>query len=100
MSVLKSLIDKPREFVGRVFRSGLKSEAQRAKVEAARKFRPNFAFGVIEGLLGVLSLSSGASRKSWFSYCMGVTLLFASAGYFLLDLREQKLLDLLADKLK
>ena len=88
-----------QDFMGRLFRSAANAEKQRVKIEFARKVRPAFLFGMTEGVLGLATLASAASRKSWLQYSMGATLLTVACGHAFLDIREQKVLDLLSEKL-
>ena len=88
-----------QDFVGRLIHSAANAEKQRVKIEFAKRFRPAFLFSVTEGVLGLVTLCSAASRKSWLQYSMGATLLTVACGHAFLDIREQKILDLLSDKL-
>ena len=99
MNLVKAPLEASRDFVGRMFRIAANAERERVKVEIARKIRPAAAFGVAEGVLGVATLCSAISRKSWLSYAMGATLFAVACGHAYLDIREQKILDLLSEKL-
>ena len=99
IGLLKKPLDASRDFLGRMFHSAVKVEQQRVKIEFARKVRPAFVCSAAEGLLGLFTLLSGASRKSWFSYVMGVMLLFVACGHAFMDIRDGKILDLLSEKL-
>lgn len=96
---LKAPLKASKEFMGRVFHTALKAEKQRTEIKIARRVRPALVFGAVEGVLGVATLCAAASRKSWFSWLMGGMLLFAACGYTFQDIREQKTLDLLSEKL-
>lgn len=99
MNLLKAPLEASRDFMGRMFRTAANAERERVKIELARKIRPAAAFGVAEGLLGVATLYSAISRKSWLSYVMGATLFTVACGHAYLDIREQRILDLLSEKL-
>ena len=90
--------ERSQAFLNRVLKSAWRAEKQQAQIEFARKTRPAFLFGAIEGVIGVCTLCSAASRKRYFSWVLGVMLLFAACGHFFLDIREQKILDLLSEK--
>ena len=95
MNVLKA----PKELIERLVHSAVKTERQRAEIEFSRRVRPLAVFSVTEGVLGLLTLRSAASRRSWFSYAMGTMLLCVCCGHAFLDIRDQKILDLLSEKL-
>ena len=99
MNPFKAPLKASQDFLGRMFRTAAKAERQRVEIEAARRVRPAFAFGMVEGVLGLATLCSAASRKSWLRYAMGATLLAVACGHAYLDIREQKVLDLLSEKL-
>ena len=95
MNILKA----PKDLLGRLLHSAVNAEKQRAQIEFFRRVRPLAAFSAAEGVLGLLTLRSAASRKSWFSYAMGTMLLCVCCGHAFLDIRDQKILDLLSEKL-
>ena len=95
MNVLKA----PKDLLGRLLHSAVNAEKQRAQIEFLRHTRPMAAFSAAEGVLGLLTLCSASSRKSWFSYAMGTMLLCVCCGHAFLDIRDQKILDLLSEKL-
>ncbi|MBQ9492692.1 MAG: hypothetical protein IJR54_03035 [Oscillibacter sp.] len=99
MNLLKTPLKASKDFMGRLFHSAVKAERQRAEIEFSRRVRPALAFSVAEGVLGLFTLCSAASRKSWFSYAMGTMLLCVCCGHAFLDIRDQKVLDLLSEKL-
>lgn len=99
MNLLKAPLEASRDFAGRMFRTAANAERERVKIELARKIRPAAAFGVAEGLLGVATLCSAISRKSWLSYVLSATLFTVACGQAYLDIREQRILDLLSEKL-
>ena len=95
MNVLKA----PKEMAERLIRFAVNAEKQRAQIEFSKRVRPLAVFSVTEGVLGLLTLRSAASRKSWASYVMGTMLLCVSCGHAFLDIRDRKILDLLSEKL-
>ena len=99
MNPLKAPLKASQDFVGRIFRTAANAEKQRVQIEVARRIRPAFAFGAVEGVLGLATLCSAASRKSWMRYSMGAALLAVACGHIFLDIREQNVLDLLSEKL-
>ena len=52
-----------QDFVGRLIHSAANAEKQRVKIEFAKRFRPAFLFSVTEGVLGLVTLCSAASRR-------------------------------------
>ena len=88
-----------KDFAGRLVRAAANAEKQRVQIEFAKRFRPAFLFCAAEGVLGLATLCDAASRKSWFRYSMGATLLTVACGHAFLDIRERKILDLLSEKL-
>ena len=99
MNPFKASLNASRDFVGRMFHTAAQAERRRVQIEVARRMRPAFAFGMVEGVLGLATLRSAASRKSWLRYSMGAALLAVACGHAYLDIREQKVLDLLSEKL-
>ena len=99
IGVLKKPLDASRNFMGRLFHSAARAEQRRVEVEFARKIRPAFAFSIVEGVLGLCTLADAGRRKSWLSYVMGVALLFVACAHAFTDIRDGKILDILAEKL-
>ena len=99
IALLKKPLDASRNFMGRMFHSAARAEQRRVEVEFARKFRPAFAFSIVEGVLGLCTLADAGRWKSWLSYVMGVALLFVACAHAFMDIRDGKILDLLAEKL-
>lgn len=88
-----------QDLAGRLIRSAASAEKRRVEIELARKVRPAFAFCAVEGALGLVTLCSASSRKSWLRYAMGAALFAVACGHAFLDIRERKILDLLSEKL-
>ncbi len=99
MNLLKAPLEASKGLIGRMFHTAANAERERVRIELARKIRPAAAFSVAEGVLGLATLCSATSRKSWLSYALGATLLTVACGHAYLDIREQKILDLLSEKL-
>ena len=95
MNVLKV----PKELAERLVRFAVNAEKQRAQIEFSKRVRPLAVYSVAEGVLGLLTLRSASTRKSWLSYTMGIMLLCVCAGHAFLDIRDRKILDLLSEKL-
>lgn len=96
---MKNPLSFVRDLGGRLVRSAVSAERQRAQIELERRVRPLSVFSLVEGVLGLLSLRSAASRQSWLSYLMGLALLFAACGHAFLDIRDRKTLELLSQRL-